>query len=447
MSNDAELDKLVQRFAAMRALASRAMAEQDDDARALFGAAMAFRIIGDHEAAFAALQRAAALEPENTHFLYELGKTQEYLGGFGQAERLYASALEATPENYRARQALAQLRKQSGNDIAALEAEFGMGDDAEGWRSLHLGHALAKSYEDLGDIEKSFAWLERAKARRRALRPYRAPLEEALAQAALSIGGKGAAGHESIEPIFVAGLPRSGTTLVDRILSSHPDVMSAGEIGNFAQLMKRMSGSTTPATLDPDTLGRVDGMDFAALGRLYIESTRPLTGSAPRFVDKAPSNYLLAGVIHRALPNARFLCLRRHPLDSVLSNYKQMFPFDDRYYDYVYALEAAAHKFIQFDRLAQHWAATLPPDRFTIVQYETLVSNQDAETRRIVAFAGLSWDDRCLAFHENAASVATPSAQQVRSAMYASAMGRWAKYGAMLDPARRVLERAGVDLG
>ncbi|MGD9968079.1 MAG: sulfotransferase [Hyphomonadaceae bacterium] len=447
MASDAEIEKFVQRFATMRTLAARAARESPNDARGLYGAAMALRISGDIAGAAALFERLCRVDPQQSHFRYELGQTQEFAGAFDKAAQNYQAALHIEPLNFRARQALVQLRKQTGasNDIAELKRQFG-GPDEDGWRTLHLGHALAKTYEDFGDIAESFAWLGRAKQRRRERHPYSPGAEAALAKAAAEARPTEDAGCGDDDPIFITGLPRSGTTLTDRILSSHPEVTSAGEIGNFLSLTKLLSGSTTPASLDADMLGRAGAIDYARLGRAYIDSTRPLTGAAPRFVDKAPSNFFLAPLILRALPNARIVCVRRHPLDSVLSNYKQIFPFDDRYFDYVYALESVAEKFVIFDRLIAHWRDTLAPDRFMVLQYEELVAAPEARTRALLEFCGLPWDARTLAFHENAGAVSTPSARQVRQPMNAAAVGRWAKYGPLLDPARRVLERAGIAL-
>ncbi len=448
MPNEADIEKLVGRFGAMRAVALRAAAEHPNDERALFGSAMAFRIGGDHATAVEQLKRLNALSKGHTHYLFELGQTQEYLGWFDEAVANYSAALAAEPLNYRARQALVQLQKQSNasNHIAELEKQIAL-PDSDGWRWLHLGHALAKSYEDFGETQKSFDWLTHAKTTRRKAFPYAVAQDEALAAAAAkAVQVAYGPGWEASDPIFITGLPRSGTTLADRIISSHPDVTSAGEIGNFLQLLKLFSESKTPATLDVDMLARAGNVDFARLGRLYIDSTRPLTGTAPRFIDKAPSNFYLAPLILRALPSARIIVMRRHPLDSVLSNYKQIFPFDDRYYDYVFDLASTAQKFVVFDRLIARFQSVLPPDRFMVLQYEDLVANQEARTRELLAFCGLSWDARALSFHENAAGVATPSARQVRQAMNTQAVGRWAKYGAALEPARRVLEAAGVSL-
>ncbi|MEZ5961220.1 MAG: sulfotransferase [Hyphomonadaceae bacterium] len=447
MPNDAEIEKLVRRFGAVRAVAARAAQEHPNDERALFGAAMAFRVGGDYAASAGQFANLCRLAPGNTHYLFELGQAQEYLGRFDEAVASYEASLAAEPLNYKARQALVQLQKQSAvaNQIKVMEAQLTL-PDADGWRSLHLGHALAKTYEDFGDVQKSFEWLTRGKRKRRQLFPYSAANEASLVSAAKAVQLADGAACEASDPIFITGLPRSGTTLTDRILSSHPDVTSAGEIGNFLQLLKLYSESSTPITLDTDMLARASSVDFARLGRSYIDSTRPLTGAAPRFVDKAPSNFLLAPIILRTLPNARIVVMRRHPLDSVLSNYKQIFPFEDRYHDYVYDLEWTAQKFVLFDQLIAYWRDVLPSDRFMVLQYEDLVANQEARTRDLLTFCGLAWDARTLSFHENAAGVATPSARQVRQAMNTQAVGRWAKYGAALDPARRVLERAGISL-
>jgi tetratricopeptide (TPR) repeat protein len=447
MPRDAEIAKLVARFGAMRATAARAAQELSSDERALFGAGIAFRISGDYAAALTQFVRLNSVAPGNTHYLFELGRTQEYLGQFDAAVVSYNASLEAEPLNYQSRRAVVALQKQStlNNHVAELERQLAL-DDGDGWRSLHLGHALAKSYEDFGDTQKSFEWLTRAKKRRRQLFPHSTQEDEARAHAVKQLRLSAGAGENAVEPIFVTGLPRSGTTLADRIISSHRDVTSAGEIGNFVQLLKLFSDSTTPITLDVDMLSRSGDVDFARLGRSYIDSTRPLTGATPRFIDKAPSNFLLAPIILRALPNARIIVMRRHPLDSVLSNYKQIFPFDDRYYDYVYDLEWTAQKFVVFDQLITRWREVLSPDRFMVLQYEDLVANQEARTRDLLAFCGLEWDARTLSFHENAAGVATPSARQVRQPMNTQAVGRWEKYGAALDPARRVLEAAGISL-
>jgi tetratricopeptide (TPR) repeat protein len=447
-AQDPAVTALVQRLAKTRELAARSVREHPNDLRAVYGAAMAYRLSGDYASALEQFRHACKLAPENPDLLFECGAMQEAEGLFDYAKSSYSKALRLAPQHFRARLALVQLEKQTpdSNHIQLMEQQF-QGPDADGWRTLHLGHALAKTYEDLRNYRASFAWLTKAKENRRRLQPYSAAEHEAVAHAAIAsyeATANAAAGHPSAEPIFVCGMPRSGTTLVDRILSSHPDVSSAGEIGNFAQILKLLSKSRTPGTLDADTFRNSGNANFESLGKLYIDSTRPLTGHAKHFVDKAPSNYLLAGILARALPNAKLICLKRHPLDTAIGNYKQIFPIPDRYYDYVYALESVAHKYIQFDRVAAHWKRTLPADRYLELSYEDLVARQEEVTRALIAFCGLPWDARCLNFQENAAGVATPSAAQVRQAMNSSAVGRWTRYAEFLTPARTALEQAGI---
>jgi hypothetical protein len=441
------VQELVTRFAKMRAVAARAVADNPGNFKALFGAGVAFRLAGDFVSAEKHFLSASRLQPGNPFLLFELGIVQEYLGQFDAAIASYRTSLKADAGYFKARLALVMLEKQTpdANMIREMEAQF-QGRDEDGWRTLHLGHALSKTWEDLGDHAKSFDWLVRGKRRRREIRPYREAEQANISATALGTWDAMAArpGFGSEEPIFIVGMPRSGTTLVDRILSSHPDVSSAGELPTFPQLFKLLSGSASKTGIDAETLKVAANIDPQALGALYLQSTRPITGQRKRFIDKAPSNYIMAGAILRALPNARVICMRRHPLDTLIGNFKQILPIEDPYYDYVFDIQTTARKLVEFDRTMKGWAAVLPANRFMELSYESLVDGQEAETRRLLAFCGLPWDDRCLNFHENTAGVGTPSARQVRSAIFRTAVGRWEKYGTLLDPAKTILAEAGL---
>jgi hypothetical protein len=169
-----------------------------------------------------------------------------------------------------------------------------------------------------------------------------------------------------------------------------------------------------------------------------------VVGAAPRFVDKMPLNFFYAALILRALPNARIICLRRNPADSILSNYRQLFATSFTYYAYAYDLEWTAAFYARFDALIAACREHLPADRFTEVAYEDLVSNLQNEARRLVAFCDLDWQEQCLAFHENAAPVATASSSQVRQPLYSTSMNRWQRYRESLQPALDVLTARGV---
>ncbi|HWE46320.1 MAG TPA: sulfotransferase [Caulobacteraceae bacterium] len=393
-------------------------------------------------------RKAVELEPRNTSALVNLGFSEEHLGALDAAEAAFRAAIDVDPGLAPAYFALVDLRKQTpeANLKAALtelyQASWSRPDDR-----LQLGHALAKTCEDLGQFEESIDWLDKAKAERRTAVAF--SIEEARetfagAAETFHAGDAQTGGFTSDEPIFIVGMPRTGTTLVDRILAAHPDVSSAEELQNFPFLVKREGRSATPKLVDADAFRRAKTINATQLGGDYVKSTRPLTGKTPRFIDKLPFNFFYAGLIHRALPEARIVCLRRDGMDTVLNNYRQMFAVGSNFHDYTTRLEDVARYFVAFDRLIAHWRRVLPANRFIEVSYETLVANQEAQTRRLLDFCGLDWNEQVLNFHENAAGVSTASSAQVRSPVYATSVGRWKRYGDKLRPAAEILAEAGL---
>jgi len=241
----------------------------------------------------------------------------------------------------------------------------------------------------------------------------------------------------------VVGMPRTGTTLVDRILSSHSAVASAGELTDFTLVMKRLVRTPSPYVLDAATLDAAAAIDPAAIGEAYVRSVRETLGLTGRFVDKMPLNIFVAAHILRALPEARVICLRRHPADTVLANYRQLFSTQFSYYAYAFGLRETAGYYVKFDRLVRQLEARLPPDRFRVVNYEDIVTDFERAVRSLLDFCGLPFEQACLDFHENAGPVATASAAQVRQPLYTSALARWKRYRPALDPAIDILVTAG----
>jgi hypothetical protein len=220
-------------------------------------------------------------------------------------------------------------------------------------------------------------------------------------------------------------------------------VFPAGELENFGLELKRAAATRSNRVLDAETLAAGVSVDAHALGAAYVASTRPRTGHTSQFIDKMPLNFFYAGLIHRALPNAKIICLRRHPLDACLSNYRQLFATMFSYYDYSYDLLDTGRYYLQFDALVRHWREMIP-NAFTEVRYEDVVEHTEREARRLVAFCGLDWDSRCLEFERNAAPVATASSVQVRQPIYRTAVERWRKYESEIEPLRRLLADAGA---
>lgn len=403
--------------------------------------------LGLHSGATPFFRRAIENEPANPSFLFNLGSALQFEGEFREAEDAFRRALAVEPANVRAWSSLVMMKRQTQdqNDIAALEQLFAHLTDADD--RLHIGHALAKAAEDLGDPGAAMHWLTEAKALKRAgISHTSADIDDLFTAAAETIRTFETqdAGSETQSPIFIVGLPRTGTTLVDRILSSHDQVVSAGELSDFALETKRAARTPSPFVLDAATLRAAPGLDLGAVGRGYLARAHRVAGEVPRFVDKMPLNFFYAALILRAIPNARIICLRRNPADTVLSNYRQLFATAFGYYAYAYDLSWTAEYYVQFDRFIATCRSHLPADRFTEVAYEDLVANIEAQARRLVTFCGLDWQEQCLDFHTNAAPVATASATQVRKPLYSTSLNRWRRYRTAMQPALDVLTANGI---
>jgi hypothetical protein len=216
-------------------------------------------------------------------------------------------------------------------------------------------------------------------------------------------------------------------------------VESAGELANFSLLVKRQLQTPSNWVLDAETIEAAPKLDFGKLGNDYIESTRHLTGGSAHFIDKMPLNFMYVPMIAKALPNAKIICLRRNPMDTCLSNYRQLFSTGFSYYNYAYSLKNTAEFYVQFHQLMDHFAATLGESFFQI-HYESVVAEPETETRKLLEHCGLPWEPQCLEFHSNTAPVATASSVQVREKMYTRAVDRWRYYEPWLDELRAVFE-------
>ena len=402
------------------------------------------------EDAVACYERAAALEPDRAKHYYNIAALQRSLGDIEQAEANFDKAIELDPADWEAIKVRSELRRQTADDnhVGALEAMLDEGiADPRG--EAHVCYALAKELEDLGEAERSFGYLKRGADKRRGLMRYdvqrdidtMVAIEETFTAERLAASN---VGSENNEAIFIVGMPRTGTTLVERILGSHSEVYSAGELGNFATvLMQQLRAKVADPSTPRDELVRLSAsIDFAALGDAYIESTRPFTGKTPRFIDKLPLNFLYVGLIHLALPNAKIISVRRHPLDTCYAVYKQLFVDA---YPFSYDLEELARYYAAYDRLMRHWSNVLPDAVYTI-EYETLVDDFEPEVRRLLEHCGLDYEEACLRFHENKSASTTASTVQVRQPVYRSSVGKWREYREQLAPLVAALEDAGIAL-
>ena len=426
------------------ATADRAAEANPNDGHTLDTIGVVYSRAGLHERALPFYERALESAPENSDYHYNYGAALQFAGRMSEARDAYRRASELNTEDYRALAAAANLTKQTvdKNDLSALTTAFEeVRNDADS--ALHIGHALAKICEDLNRPQEAMDWLRRAKALKRTKVDYRDTDNEALFDAAADAPAKLAPGYPDAAPVFIVGMPRTGTTLVERILSSHSALTSAGELTEFGLLLKRVSKSSSQFVLDAETLRAAAHVDLAQLGEAYCSAVNATLGVSGRFIDKMPLNILYAPIILAALPNARVICVRRHPADTVLSNYRQLFATSFSYYNYAFDLDATARYYARFDRLVASYRETLPQDRFTEVSYEKVVEDIESEARRLLDFCGLEFEPACIEFHKNKAPVATASSVQVRQPLYSSSVGRWRRYRPAIDSALNILVDAG----
>lgn len=290
-------------------------------------------------------------------------------------------------------------------------------------------------------------WLSRANAEHRATLAYAFGADAAIFDAIEAHWG--ALGDPPDDapteaPVFIIGMPRTGTTLVDRIIGSHQRMESVGELQAMPVAVKLATGTRSRTVLDPETVRAAMSCDMAQIGRAYLDrAVQHRRDPARRFIDKFPGNFFYVGLIAKALPNAKIVCLRRQPMDVVLSNFKNLFATTSRYYDYSYDLAEIAEYYARFDRLMAFWRDQLP-GRVLEIGYEDLVADQEGQTRRLLAHCGLEWSDSCLDFHKSTAPVSTPSAAQVRQPIYKDLVSKWRVHAEALEPAVRVFERYGI---
>lgn len=433
------------RLVRAREIADKAMALSPQDPVTLDTLGVVYTNAGALEQAAALFRRVVERSPAQASYRFNYATSLVFAGRIAEAEAELETCLALDPRYWKAHLTLAQQRTQTSehNHIHRLLQVLPTAVDRHA--EMYVSLALAKELEDLERYPESFEYLTRGKRAGRSP-GYSHDRDDALFDAVegafpgLAASSAGCPGNA---PIFVMGMPRTGTTLVERILSSHPDVQSAGELLDFPRAFRKASGYRGPELLAPAVFRQAQALDWRALGEDYLLATSDRMGRRPRFTDKLPHNFLYAGYIANALPDARLICVRRDPVDTCLSNFRQLLAPDSALYDYSFDLLDIGRYYLHFDRLMAFWREALP-GRIVEVQYEDLVRDQEAETRRMLAFCGLEWHPDCLAFQNNSARVTTASAVQVRAPLYSGSVHRWKRYAAQLTPLLELLEAGGL---
>ena len=417
-----------------------ALALQPDLAAAHNNLANSLHALSRHEEAIAAYEAAIAARPDNAAAHSNLGTALRELGRLEQARRSFEQAVALEPERAGFHLNLAEMKRFAAGDpqLARLEALAACEARLPAEEQVELHFALAKARADLGDCAAAFRHLRRANALKRREIAYdeaeSLALLERIAAAVTPalIAAKAGLGDPAEAPVFIIGMPRSGTSLVEQILASHPEVFGAGELTLFTAL-----ASDGPAAFPAD-VAAMDGAALRALGARYVERLVARAPAARRITDKLPANFLLAGLIHLALPRARIIHVRRDPLDTCWSCFATLFTAGQ---PFAFDLPELGRYYRAYERLMAHWRAVLPQDAMLEIDYEAIVADLPGAARRMIAYCGLDWDEACLAFHRTERAVRTASVTQVRQPIYGSSIGRWRPYAAELGPLLAALGR------
>lgn len=415
----------------------QAIRSQPDHAAAWAGLGNAYAQASYPEKSVSAYQKSIELNPEVAGVHMGYAHVLKTLGQQEQAIKAYREAVRVRPQFGEVYWSLANLKtfRFEEHEVRAMEQQLSAStlSDSE---EVHFRFALGKAYDDLKDYERAWQYYDSGNKKNRLLVSHD-PLEmEIRHQDIISVFNpdflhqhkdQGAPDHD---PIFIVGLPRSGSTLIEQILASHSQVEGTSELPILPKLAASIGRFRADQEQFPQTVKALEGKDWRAYGQQYLaDARRHRQTDSPYFTDKLPNNFPLVGLLHLILPNAKIINARRHPLDTCLGCYKQLFA---RGQNFTYDLEDLAHYYQNFDAMMQHWHTVLP-GKVLDVHYEDTVIDLESQVQRILEFCGLGFEESCVRFHETQRAVKTASSEQVRRPIYQAALGQWRHYSSHLE--------------
>ncbi len=407
-------------------------------AEAWLGRGTVLAQVDRYDEAFTAFQQALTIDPNLATGHNGIGNTLRELGRLDEARAAFLKAIALAPACGEFYYQYANTRKVAADDpqLGAMEA-LAADAAAPPIDRMYVHFALGKAYADAADHERAFSHWLKANALKREQVNYNeaqmagwfAEIEKVFTPALIS--EKSGHGDPSSVPIFVLGMPRSGTTLVEQVLASHPDVYGAGELVILDNLLHRRPGGGGDDVFYPAYVAGLDGPAIREIGARYAAAVSALAPEAAHVTDKMPGNFFFAGMIHLALPNAKIVHTVRNPVDTCFSCFSNLFSGAQ---DFSYDLGELGRHYARYQHLMAHWHRVLPPGTILDVRYEDMVADLEGQARRLLDHCGLAWDARCLAFNETARAVRTASATQVRQPIYGHSVERWRVYEKWLGP-------------
>ena len=403
--------------------------------------------LGDHETSGEWIEKALRKDPDNISIQTNLANNYMFRGRLDESEALLRNVLTHRTDHAHAHWTFSNLRKATDRTHVEELERLVQKESRPLKARAFLFYGLGKELEDLEEWDKAFdAFAQGASARRATLEfDEKSEIEmyEALGQVFTADWlEQSAQGHNDPSPIFVVGQPRTGTTLVERIITSHSQVHSAGELKQFGNAIRRLSDYREPTRYSSELVRQAARVDIGQLGKGYMATTAKLRGSLPRFVDKLPPNYIYIPLILAALPQAKVVHLTRNPMDACFSSFKQLFA--DAYPHSYDQAEMARHH-ARYYHLMALWRERFP-GRFLDIAYEDTARDVEPNARALIEFLELPWEDACLNFHKQDGAVTTASAVQVRKPAHTKSIGRWLRYEKQLELMQKSLQEQCVPI-
>ncbi|WP_170406098.1 tetratricopeptide repeat-containing sulfotransferase family protein [Ruegeria arenilitoris] len=427
--------------------AENAVRLDPDCAVAFHHVAMAKAHLGDLTGAIASYEKGLELKPDMAASLLALGHLALEQGDADTARAQFEQAAETAEDKLGALLALAKVEKITPDSptFQQMEAALPTAADMLPQKAAGYHYAMGECYEQLKRYDEAFRQFDTGARLKRSLVDYDAAETDRLTDDLIAtfdgkmINRLRGCAVESDRPIFVLGMPRSGTTLTESILDAHGNVFGAGELNDLQNLFSRVDGN--PVTV-PDTVRALSDDRLNQRAEDYIETLTGHAPAMPRIVDKMPANFQLLGLIHGLFPNAKIIHVARNPFDTCLSCYTRLF---ERSQLHSYDLVELGRYYNNYVRLMNHWHDTLPEGAFLTVHYEALVDDIEAQTKRLLDYCGLDWDSNCLDFHARKRRVRTASVQQVRQPLYRSSKAKWLNYESQLKPLVETIGDLAID--